>query len=175
MKTHQKLLVCCLPAACLLHACCLWHFRHKACYRYSYQFYFYRNLILEKMTWWGFEPQTFQFRVGCSNHWATRPGPLELVKKQYLYLHQVRNNTRKLWNKDLFERFQSTFSFKVWNEALAWGTVGNRDLDWIKGGDNRDGTHQYQRENEYKRDFKVSEANYKWTFSVKRWVISYRT
>ena len=43
-------------------------------------------------------------------------------------------------------------------EALAWGTVGKRDLDWIKEGDNRDGTHQYQRENEYKRDFKVSEA-----------------
>ena len=32
MKTHQKLLVCCLLAACLLLAYCLWHFRHKACF-----------------------------------------------------------------------------------------------------------------------------------------------
>ena len=40
---------------------------------------FCRNLILEKMTWWGFEPQTFRFRVGCSNHWATWPCPLEFT------------------------------------------------------------------------------------------------
>ena len=44
-------------------------------------------------------------------------------------------------------------------EALAWGTVGKRDLDWIKEGDNRDGTHQYQREKEYKRDFRNSEGS----------------
>ena len=46
-------------------------------------------------------------------------------------------------------------------EALAWGTVGKRDLDWIKEGDNRDGTHQYQREKEYKRDFRNSEGSIK--------------
>ena len=40
---------------------------------------FTETLILEKMTWWGFEPQTFRFRVGCSNHWATWPCPLEFT------------------------------------------------------------------------------------------------
>ena len=32
-------------------------------------------------------------------------------------------------------------------------------MDRIKEGDNRDGTHQYQREKEYKRDFRNSEGS----------------